>query len=155
MRVNIHSSDCAQLRTNNFVFAPVRGRNRAKSFELVLHERGCISMGMQRAQSVPTLIMNEVSFAAWIAQAEAGEILKYHRGFLVIDTDKARTQLKEADRVRLLALARRAMHAAELGLVHLVQRRHGDGDYSYVAVARPRPKKRPASIAQLLIEEAA
>lgn len=155
MRVNIHSSDCAQLRTNNFVFAPVRGRNRAKSFELVQHERGYIATGMQRVQSVPTLIMNEVSFAAWIAQADAGDILKYHRGFLVIDTDKARTPLDEADRVRLLALARRAMQAAEIGLVHLVQRRHGDGDYSYLAIARSRPKKLPASIAQLLFEEAA
>ena len=36
-------------------------------------------------------------------------------------------------------LARQALLAAEDGRVHLLQRRHGDGDYSYIAVKARAP----------------
>ena len=41
---------------------------------------------------------------------------------------------RSRDRLRLIALARQALIAAEDGRVHLIQRRHSDGDYSYIAV---------------------
>ena len=41
---------------------------------------------------------------------------------------------REPERKSLVAVARRAIQAAEDGLVHLVQRRHGPGDYSYLAI---------------------
>jgi hypothetical protein len=42
--------------------------------------------------------------------------------------------LPEPDRLVLVALAQRAMQLAENGRVLLVQRRHGEGDYSYTAI---------------------
>ena len=40
------------------------------------------------ADSPPVVVgISEISFCAWIAQAEAGEPLIYHHGFLVVDTD--------------------------------------------------------------------
>jgi len=38
--------------------------------------------------------------------------------------------------------ARRALIFAEEGRVHLVQRRHGDGDYSYLAIKARTPGRR-------------
>ncbi|HET6377638.1 MAG TPA: hypothetical protein VFG05_04945 [Methylocella sp.] len=108
------------------------------------------------AQSAQTrLALTETLFAAWIAQAEAGEVLEYHQGFLVLDADKASTRLNEPDRTRLLKLARCAWRAAEQRLVHLVQRRLGEGDFSYLAIARARPKSVPASLSKFLLQEAA
>jgi hypothetical protein len=151
MRVNIHSSDYAQLRTNSFVFSPVRGRNRAKSFELVPGRRASISMAMKPTAHVPILVTNELAFIAWINQAMPGDVLEYHRGFLAFDVSR----LCEPDRAELLKLAHRAMRGIELGLVHLVQRRNGPNDFSYLAIARPKPKRALASRCSLLLEEAA
>lgn len=96
--------------------------------------------------------VTEISFAAWIAQAQAGDELEYHRGFLVLDTDKTCTRLTEADCERLTALSRRAIRAAELGLIHLLQRRHGEADYSYLAVVS-HLKTSSGLSARLLTEE--
>lgn len=151
MRVNIHSEDYAQLPTNRFVFAPVRGRNRAKSFELVPGRRAGISMAMNPTARVPILVTTELAFIAWINQAMPGDVLEYHRGFLAFDVSR----LCVPDRVELLKLAHRAMRGVGLGLVHLVQRRNGPNDFSYLAIARPKPKHASASLRSLLLEEAA
>lgn len=52
-------------------------------------------------------------------------------------------------------MARRAFLASETGLVHLVQRRHGPEDYSYLAVARPKPRHARAALSSLLLAEVA
>jgi hypothetical protein len=72
---------------------------------------------------------SKVMFAAW-RQAEPGEALEYHRGFLGVDRTPS---LK--DRLDLIAMAERAMRLAEQGLIHLVQRRLGDDTFSYLAFA--------------------
>lgn len=51
--------------------------------------------------------------------------MTYHRGFLAFD----RLADPALDR-----MAARLLHFAEKGEVTLVQRRHGDGDYEYLAV---------------------
>ena len=73
---------------------------------------------------------------AWLARARRGERLQWHRGFLAIDRIKGTSPLREAERLKLAAVADHALALAERGVLHLLQQRHGDGDYSYWAVAR-------------------
>jgi hypothetical protein len=84
-----------------------------------------------------------------------GDRVEYHRGFLALDTLPKWTPLQEPERKELVCLAIRARWAAEHNLVHLVQRRHGPDDFSYLAIARPKPKQPAASIASLMMKEAA
>lgn len=151
MTAAVTRSAFAETRTGNFVFSPVRGRNRAKSFELVPGRRAGISMGMKSTAHGPILVTSELAFIAWINQAMPGDVLEYHRGFLALDVSR----LCEPDRAKLLKLAHRAMRGACLGFVHLVQRRNGPNDFSYLAIARPKPKPASASLCSLLLEEAA
>jgi hypothetical protein len=83
--------------------------------------------------------LGEHEFLGWLGQATAGEVLPYHRGFLAID----RNWSVERQLDRLAALA---LWAAENGFVHLVQRRHGPEDASYIAIAR----KHPTSLSDLI-----
>lgn len=86
--------------------------------------------------------ISEADFCTWLGSATAGDRLEYHRGHLVIDRDAS--WLGAAERNELNKVARRAMWAAKLGLVHLIQRRHAPHDYSYIAVACTRPNNRGA-----------
>jgi hypothetical protein len=87
----------------------------------------------QRSQhaSVPAPL-----FQAWVAGAKPGERLKYYRGLLALDRSKATSSLKEAERRQLATVADQALALSHHGELHLFQERHGDGDYSYWAVAR-------------------
>jgi hypothetical protein len=53
-----------------------------------------------------------------------------------------RSSLSDADCRRLSGVARRALIFSEEGQAHLVQRRHGDGDYSYLAIKARTPARR-------------
>jgi hypothetical protein len=145
----------AGARSDNFVFSPVRGRNRTKSFELVPGGRACISMGMKTADHVSILFGNEVALTAWLSQAAPGETIEYHRGFLGIDRTPLGQPMSPEDRGHLVRVAERAMRLAEQGLVHLVQRRLGADTFSYLAVARARPAGAALSFPTLIVEEAA
>lgn len=91
----------------------------------------------------PVLFTDEANLCDWIAHAAPGATMLYFRGYLASDRLPSRTPFREEDRKRLVSVAKRAMQAAEAGLVHLVQRRHGPLDYAYLAVkARPRPPAR-------------
>jgi hypothetical protein len=83
--------------------------------------------------------IGEIELCGWLSQAEPGETLEYHRGFLGIDRTPLGQPMSLKDRLDLIAMAGRAMRLAEQGLVHLVQRRIGDDAFSYLAVARSRP----------------
>ena len=130
----------AQKPSTTFVFSPVRGRNRAKSFELVPGATASIPMGMKNH----SLILTEIELSGWLGQAAPGDSIEYHRGFLALDRSRAGGRLREQDAIELSRVAHHAWQAAELGLVHLVQRRNGPDDYSYLLVARPRPAVAPA-----------
>ena len=67
--------------------------------------------------------LDEIGLAAWIAQAEPGETLVYHRGFLAVDATSVISQLPAAQQRSLRLVASAALRAAEQGLVHLVQAR--------------------------------
>ena len=83
---------------------------------------------------VPVLLTDEATFCDWIAQAAPGASVVYFRGHLASDRMPSAGTFGEPERKRLVAVARRALQSAEDSLVHLVQRRHGVGDYSYMAV---------------------
>lgn len=86
------------------------------------------------------LSVDKAAFTAWLLRAEAGERLTYWRGHLAIDASPLTSQLRGEDRLRLGDLSDLAWRMAQKGWVHLLQRRHGAHDFSYVAVARPRPQ---------------
>jgi hypothetical protein len=90
------------------------------------------------------LPMTPDDFCSWVAKAMPGDVTVYHRGHLGRDRCRSTTDLAERDRRRLVALAQQALLVAEDGRVHLVQRRHGEGDYSYFAVRRRVPPGRAA-----------
>lgn len=82
-------------------------------------------------------------FRAWLARAEPGAVLEYHRGLLVFDRSPV-SELGEDERRLVVRLADAALSVADDGLVHLVQRRHGDFDFSYLAI-KVGPDKRSCS----------
>ena len=98
--------------------------------------------------------VSEIEFCAWLAQAEPGEALTYHRGFLVVDTDPVVSKLPCDERMALRAVADAAFRAAAQGLVHLVQLRLATDRFAYVAIARPKPTPPRAAFAARLLEAA-
>jgi hypothetical protein len=105
---------------------------------------------------IPRPSISEIELCAWIAQAEPGAVLEYHRGFLALDRTAFGRFAETPARAALSMLGNRAHDLAERGLVHLVQHRHGVEDYSYFAVARPRRKGAlPDFASHIIIEEAA
>ena len=73
------------------------------------------------------------AFRAWLARAEPCTTLEYHRGFLSRDRSPV-SDLAKGRRRLAAAIADAALAAAEKDLVHLVQRRNGPFDYSYLAI---------------------
>lgn len=98
--------------------------------------------------------MNEISLCGWIGQAAPGDVIEYHRGFLVVDVNPLGTRLPVAERTELSRVAQRAWWASERGLVHLVQHRAGPDVFRYLAIARAPTAKRPVapSLSQQLID---
>lgn len=96
-----------------------------------------------------------MDLVAWLGQAEPGDRFEYHDGFLAIDTIPRSDRLAERNRLELLDVARVAYRAAERGLAHLVQRRHGPDQFGYLIIARPRPRRGAGSLADLVTTEAA
>lgn len=98
--------------------------------------------------------LNEVSFCAWVAQAEPGETLVYHRGFLAVDATSVISKLPSEQQRVLRLMAAAALRAAEQDLVHLVQARIGPDQFAYIAVARRKPRQAEASLSVRLLEAA-
>ena len=97
---------------------------------------------------------DEVGLCAWIAQAEPGETLIYHRGFLAVDAAAVLSKLP-ADRQRALRqVAAAALRAAEQNLVHLVQARIGPDQFAHTAIARPKPRSSGGALSVRLLEAA-
>ena len=90
----------------------------------------------------PRLKLSEEDLCDWLGTAFPGDTIEYHRGYLAIDQAAGLSPLTDADRRRLSRVARRALIFAEEGQAHLVQRRHGDGDYSYLAIKARTPSRR-------------
>ena len=80
------------------------------------------------------LAIRRDEFLAWIDGATPGARVAYHRGWLNIDRTRGPSRFGEASRRELDAIADRAHALAEEGRLILIQKRHGDGDYSYLAI---------------------
>jgi hypothetical protein len=76
---------------------------------------------------------SRVALYGWLQRARAGEQLEYHRGLLTWDRSPA-SDLADPDRRALAEVADAVFRAAEDGGVHLVQRRRGPFDFSYLAI---------------------
>jgi hypothetical protein len=81
----------------------------------------------------PIRPLTAARFWSWLARSAPGAALEYHRGLLVLDRSPA-SELKDEERRVVARLADAALQAAEEGRVHLVQRRNGVFDFSYVAI---------------------
>ena len=112
-------------------------------------------MNKHALHSSPRLRLSEIELCAWLGQAAPQDTLEYHRGFLVLDSNAQISRLPKRQREELARVASRAWWASEKGLVHLVQRRLGPDDFSYIAIARPRPDSTPLSLFTLIPEETA
>jgi hypothetical protein len=105
---------------------------------------------------IPRPRVSEIELCAWVAQAEPGAVLEYHRGYLALDRTAFGRLGDTPARGALGLLGNRAHDLAERGLVHLVQHRHGREDYSYFAVARARSRGAlPDFASHVITEEAA
>lgn len=98
--------------------------------------------------------LDEIAFCAWVAQAEPGEALVYHRGFLAVDATSVVSTLPSDEQRALRLLAAAALRAAAQDLVHLVQDRIGPDQFAYIAVARRKPRQTGASLSVRLLEAA-
>ena len=97
-----------------------------------------------------TLIgLTEEAFCAWVGSAAPGDSIAYHRGFLAIDSALETCGGSPHD-TGLLRVARRAVHLSQQGLVHLVQRREADQDFTYIAVARPRALSKVGALTAIM-----
>jgi hypothetical protein len=96
-------------------------------------------------------LLNEPALCAWFGTASPGDRIEYWRGFLAIDAGASQSSLQPEDRRRLGRVAARAFRLAEQGKAHLVQRRHGPNDYSYLLIVRPQPRSARARFATAVL----
>lgn len=80
------------------------------------------------------LVIDEKGLCRWLGSASPGDVVDYHRGFLALDMIPYSGRLSEQDRAELVRVAHRAYWAMEKRFVHLLQRRNGPDDFTYLAV---------------------
>jgi hypothetical protein len=80
--------------------------------------------------------ISEAKVGHWLKEAEPGQKLHYFQGFLASATDSVGQALPESERQVVACIANRLWRAAHRGLVHLVQRRQGPMNWTYIAIAR-------------------
>ena len=80
------------------------------------------------------LSIRDEEFRSWTEKAEPGTRVEYHRGHLATDRVRGMSAFGEKARRELDALADRAERLADEGRLILTQERHGDADYSYIAI---------------------
>ena len=71
-------------------------------------------------------------FEEWINKSSKGDKISYYRGYIM--APQLQKFSPTTDDRRVGSLKKRVMHAYDHNLVTLVQRRHDDLDYEYIAV---------------------
>ena len=79
-------------------------------------------------------MMSFKAFSNWINKSRKGEQLSYYRGYIVDPTIQRIAPTN--DRVRVKKFQRQVMDAYDSNLVALVQKRHGNLDYEYIAIRK-------------------
>ena len=91
--------------------------------------------------SAPQPVLDEAAFEVWLEAAHPGSRITFHRGHLSVDRAPRPDAADAEARAALNRLANRAMRASAQGLVHLFQKRHGEADFSYLAIRTRAPAK--------------
>jgi hypothetical protein len=107
----------------------------------------------ERNQTRLGVLSSVAEFRGWLARTGGCPWFEYHRGLLIWDRS-SQSELSDDDRRVLGKVANAVFLAAEEGKVHLVQRRNGPFDFSYLAVKSVRSANRRAASA-LSIDRAA
>ena len=110
----------------------------------VRSESASQSVGPKRRRDRPSLVLKATlaDLDNWFGVATAGDGFEYHRGILAMDRGVG-SRLGEDDRKELGRVADAAMILAKSGRAHLVQRRRGPDDYTYIALAGTSPRRIP------------
>lgn len=93
--------------------------------------------------------LDEAMLCARVFEAEPGERIEYHRGFLGVDRSPLGQHADRQTRSTISRTADRAFALAENGAVHLVQKRLAPDCFSYLAVVRPRLRQVERRLADL------
>ncbi len=79
-------------------------------------------------------MISQKAFNTWLQNAKSGDRITYYRGYLVDSLLQPIAAAADSDRVKKLG---KSVHAvAEAGSLILVQKKHDDFDYEYIAVKR-------------------
>jgi hypothetical protein len=89
------------------------------------------------------MLVSDEEVRQWLQEAKPGQVLHYFRGFLARAADGRHQLLREVECQDVARFAGRLWRAAHHKRVHLVQRRHGPEDFTYIAIARERPQDKP------------
>tara|TARA_R100001143_G_C3239910_1_gene78640 strand:+ start:182 stop:457 length:276 start_codon:yes stop_codon:yes gene_type:complete len=81
-----------------------------------------------------TNVLNTKSFHNWLSKAKKGEKISYYRGYLV-DPSIQRIGATN-DTMRVEKFRKEVFNAHQSRLVTLVQKKHEDLDYEYIAIRR-------------------
>jgi len=79
-------------------------------------------------------INSEAELERFAANAAPGSVCEYYNGDLARDRAHVDDKGESHGSVKLNRLAHAALRYAKLGVLHLVQRREGEGSYAYLAV---------------------
>ena len=71
-------------------------------------------------------------FEDWILRSKKGDTVTYYRGYIM--APHLQKFSPTTDERRVNSLKKRVQHAYDRSLITLVQRRHGDHDYEYIAL---------------------
>jgi hypothetical protein len=82
--------------------------------------------------------VSEAEVRRWLREAEPGQAIQYFRGFLAMSRSECGAMISAPQRQELAKVADWLWRAAMHDRIHLVQYRHGPGDWSYIAIARER-----------------
>ena len=85
-------------------------------------------------EELNNIMMSFKAFSSWINKSRKGEKLSYYRGYIVDPTIQRIAPTN--DRVRVKKFQRQVMNAYDSNLVTLVQKRHGNLDYEYIAIRK-------------------
>lgn len=105
--------------------------------------------------AVTPILLDEAGLCARVFEAEPGERIEYHRGFLGLDRSLLGQHADRQTRSTISRTADRAFALAEKGAVHLVQKRLAPECFSYLAVVKPRRKRAKHQLTDLPVEEPA
>lgn len=92
-----------------------------------------LTVNLERPPHIPAKPLTEAALCDWIASSVPGERIQYHQGLLLLDRSETSSPYPSRERQRIHSVAKRAWHACELGLVHLVSQRVEPFVFRYIA----------------------